>query len=112
TGIPLGILGIVPQSYKYSAWLKMLISAPFGVNHLKNTKYLIVEMGIDDPYPPKNMSYLLSIIKPKIAISLNVSVKNSTPSHAMQFEKLLKGALVLDKHEFLLTEMAKEDTKI
>jgi len=34
---------------------------------------IIVEMGIDSLKPPKNMSYLLSLIQPDIGIFLNVS---------------------------------------
>lgn len=112
TGIPLGILGIVPDSYSIFSWLKMIAKAPLGLNYLKNSQYLVVEMGIDEPDPPKNMEFLLSIIQPTIAISLNVSVSGATPSHAMQFEKLLKGKNVLDKHEYLLEAIAEEDTKI
>jgi UDP-N-acetylmuramoyl-tripeptide--D-alanyl-D-alanine ligase len=112
TGVPLGILGIIPKEFSPLEWVKIIIKAPFGINHIKNTKYLIVEMGIDEPYPPKNMSYLLSILHPDIAISLNVSVFGATPSHAMQFEKLLRGKNVLDVHEYLLEAIANEDTKI
>ncbi|MDP3941750.1 MAG: Mur ligase family protein [bacterium] len=84
TGIPLGILGLAPSTYSLVDWLKMFLAAPSGIDHLKGTKYLIAEMGIDDPYPPKNMEYLLTILKPDIAIVLNESA-----THSMQFEKLL-----------------------
>ncbi|MBI2443239.1 MAG: hypothetical protein HYV40_05025 [Candidatus Levybacteria bacterium] len=84
TGIPLGILGLRPTSYTLRDWLRLLVNAPKGVNHLKGTKYLVAEMGIDDPFPPKNMEYLLTILKPDIAIVLNESA-----THSMQFEKLL-----------------------
>jgi UDP-N-acetylmuramoyl-tripeptide--D-alanyl-D-alanine ligase len=84
TGIPLGILGIKPTDYSKLDWLIMLARAPFGINYLKNAKYLLAEMGIDDPYPPKNMGYLLTILKPHIAIVLNESA-----THSLQFEKSL-----------------------
>ena len=106
TGVPLGILGLKLPAYKTSDWLKVLLSAPKRINNLKNTQYLIVEMGIDDPYPPKNMEYLLSIVKPDMAIDLNV-----TATHTMQFEILLTQN-IKDSLAFLLKKIAEEDSKI
>lgn len=112
TGIPFGILGIKVEDFSFGSWLQMLLFCPFGLFYLQNTDYLIVEMGIDDPYPPHNMEYLLSIVKPHIAISLNISA-----THTMQFEKLLKENRYKeikksDQLNFLLTKIAEEDTKI
>lgn len=106
TGVPLGILGLKLPAYKTSDWLKVLWHAPKRINNLKNTQYLIVEMGIDDPHPPKNMEYLLSIIKPDMAIDLNV-----TATHTMQFEILLTRN-IKDSLTFLLKKIAEEDSKI
>jgi len=111
TGIPLGILGMKPQNYTKLEWLKLLLRAPLSLNYLKGTKYLIAEMGIDDPYPPKNMKYLLTILKPDIAISLNVSA-----THTMQFEKALspKDKQLNDEEKLkkVIQKIAEEDTKI
>jgi UDP-N-acetylmuramoyl-tripeptide--D-alanyl-D-alanine ligase len=106
TGVPLGILGLKLPAYKTSDWLKVLWYAPRKINNLKNTQYLIVEMGIDDPHPPKNMEYLLSIVKPDMAIDLNV-----TATHTMQFEILLTRN-IKDSLTFLLKKIAEEDSKI
>lgn len=108
TGIPLGILGYKPGNYSFFDWLKILFFCPYRVFNLIGKKYMIVEMGIDDPYPPKNMEYLLGIIKPDTAISLNVSA-----THTMQFEKLLNQKPEnQDKLDFLVQKIAEEDTKI
>jgi UDP-N-acetylmuramyl pentapeptide synthase len=109
TGIPLGILGMKPEDYTKIDWAKMLVRAPFSLNFLKGTKYLIAEMGIDDPFPPKNMGYLLTILKPDIAISLNVSA-----THTMQFEKALPKKEYTEKErlEAAIKKIAEEDTKI
>lgn len=112
TGIPLGILGITPEDFSARGWLKYLLRAPLGLRFLKGTEYLIVEMGIDDPYPPKNMSYLLGIVKPDYAIALNIS-----PTHTQQFEKTLrekraKSLKASERLDYLLTRIAEEDTKI
>lgn len=107
TGIPLGILGLEPTDYTKKDWLSLFLKAPLGLRFLSGTKYVIIEMGIDDPDPPKNMEYLLSIVRPDISISLNISA-----THTMQFEKLLEGRSVTNKKKFLLDKIAEEDTKI
>ncbi len=112
TGIPLGILGITAEDFTIRGWLKMLVKAPLGLLHLRHTEYLIIEMGIDDPYPPKNMGYLLTIVKPDYAISLNISA-----THTQQFEKTFKEKRAKnlkseDKLTYLLKRIAEEDTKI
>lgn len=112
TGVPLGILGMKAEDYSFRGWIKMLVRAPFGLAYGKKIDYLIVEMGIDDPYPPKNMSYLLTIVKPDYAISLNVS-----PTHTEQFDKTLKEKKAKhiaedEKLTYILRRIAEEDTKI
>lgn len=111
TGIPLGILGMKPESYSKLNWLQMLFRSPFNINQLKGTKYLIAEMGIDEPFPPKNMEYLLTILKPHIALSLNAQA-----THTQQFEAALsKEQLRLKSEEklaILIDKIAEEDTKI
>jgi UDP-N-acetylmuramoyl-tripeptide--D-alanyl-D-alanine ligase len=112
TGVPLGILGITASDFSVVSWILMVIRAPFGLLYLRNTRYLIVEMGIDDPYPPKNMSYLLTILRPDIAISLNIS-----PTHTEQFEKTLRERQARSipdekKLQYILRRIAQEDTKI
>ena len=109
TGVPLGILGIKPTSYSFTSWIKMCARAPFGIGNLIGKKYLVLEMGIDDPFPPKNMEYLLTIARPAIAISLNIA-----GPHLMQFEKLLPKDITSaeKRREFILKEMGREDTKI
>lgn len=118
-GMPLGILGIKPRSLGFETlgksiidWSRMLLRAPFSVNNLKGIKYLIVEMGIDDPYPPKNMEYLLTIIKPDIALLLNAG-----PVHTMQFEKVLEKTNEVfktgdEKTAYLIQQIANEKAKI
>lgn len=106
TGIPLGLLGIAVRGFTKKNWLYVLLRAPFGIFNLVSYKYLIVEMGIDDPYPPKNMTYLLTIVKPDMSIDLNV-----TATHTQQFEKLLKKN-TKDTREYLLNKIAEEDSKI
>lgn len=111
TGIPLGILGMKPESYSKIDWLKMLANSPLNTDFLKGTKYLIAEMGIDDPNPPKNMDYLLTILKPDIALSLNIAA-----THTMQFEKALtkeqKEKSEEKRMELIIEKIAEEDTKI
>lgn len=108
TGIPLGILGMKPDGYAKKDWARMLARVPFTTDYLKHIEYLIVEMGIDEPYPPKNMEYLLSILKPDIAISLNVSA-----THSMQFDKTVSSSIRgQERLREVIKNIAKEDVKI
>lgn len=106
TGVPFGILGLPIEGFDKKNWVNALLKAPFGITNLKKVQYLIVEMGIDDPDPPKNMSYLLTIVKPDMAIDLN-----ATATHTAQFEKLLTKRY-RNSLEFLMQKIAEEDSKI
>lgn len=109
TGLPLGILGLAPNNYTPADWLRMIIQAPLGVSYLSGKKYLIAEMGIDDPYPPKNMGYLLTILDPEIAVFLNVY-----PVHTMQFDKVVDPSLTdpVRRADEILKAIAREKGKI
>lgn len=84
SGIPLDILGIKPKNYSPADWLRICLLAPIKLltNWQRYEKY-IVEMGIDSPEPPKNMEYLLTIVKPRTAIFLN-----ALPVHTAFFNQL------------------------
>lgn len=112
TGIPLGLLGIKPGGYDALSWIFMLIRAPFGIGYLKNTDWAIVEMGIDEPYPPRNMEFLLSIVKPEIAISLNVSATHTLQFQALFNEERYKDVKEDARHEFLIEKIAEDDCGI
>ena len=74
SGLPLSIIGLKITNYNIFSWLKIIFLCP--IKYLINWQtydILILEMGVDSPIWPKNMDYLLSIVKPNIAIFLNVS---------------------------------------
>jgi len=84
SGIPLDILDLKIGNYTTLNWFFLALITPFAF--LFNwTLYdiYIVEMGIDSPKSPKNMDYLLTILKPNIGIFLNVN-----PVHAQFFSSL------------------------
>lgn len=84
SGLPLSLLGLKITNYNPISWLKILILAP--IKYLTNWQtydVLILEMGIDSISWPKNMDYLLSIVKPNIGIFLNIS-----PVHLESFSSL------------------------
>ncbi|HBD02363.1 MAG: UDP-N-acetylmuramoyl-tripeptide-D-alanyl-D-alanine ligase [Microgenomates group bacterium GW2011_GWC1_46_16] len=85
SGIPLDILGLSPHNYSPFDWLRLIFLAPFRLLTREHFRYYIVEMGVDSPFPPKNMGYLLRFIKPDLAIILNASI-----SHAFAFDSLIK----------------------
>lgn len=110
TGVPLGLVGLFPHDYSLIDWIRMMITAPFGIGFLKNMRYIIVEMGIDDPYPPKNMEYLLTIVQPHIGI-----ITDESAAHTMQFEKILPTGDVLSETErmkLLIEAITRQDAKM
>jgi len=80
SGIPADILGMHFDNYSLLEWLKICLKAPIQLIKSPNFKYYLVEMGVDEPRPPKNMEYLLTIIQPQIGVLLNV-----LPVHIQQF---------------------------
>lgn len=84
SGLPLSLLGLKLNDYNFFAWFKMIVLSP--IKYLTNWQsydILILEMGVDSASWPKNMDYLLSVVKPNIAIFLNVS-----PVHMLNFDSL------------------------
>ena len=65
-------------------------------------------MGIDSPLPPKNMDYLLTIVKPDIAVVLNVY-----PVHTMQFDGIVDEKITGEKRiKEIIEKIAEEKFKI
>ncbi len=84
SGIPLNILGFKNPDYSFFSWLKIALLAPYKIiSYWPKFDIYLLEMGIDSKNTPKNMDFLLSIIKPDIGIFLNVS-----PVHLENFSSL------------------------
>ncbi len=91
TGIPLDILGINPGNYTILDWIRILILGFIGIFvNWKHYDIYVAEMGIDGPNEPRNMSYLLKIIKPKIATLTNISFEHSVYFEGKEQEILEK----------------------
>lgn len=73
SGLPLSLIGLKIKNYNPLTWVAMILLSPIMLLiNWKSYDVLILEMGVDSPAWPKNMDYLLSIVKPNIAIFLNV----------------------------------------
>jgi UDP-N-acetylmuramoyl-tripeptide--D-alanyl-D-alanine ligase len=64
-------------------------------------------MGIDSPDAPKNMTYLLSIIKPNVGVVLNAGL-----THTANFDYLVKDRNPETRKEKLIKLVAKEKMKL
>lgn len=105
TGIPLNILDIEINDYSFKNWLKIFFLAPFKIlSNWKKYDIYVVEMGIDSPKPPKNMSYLLSFIKPRIAILTNIYLE-----HSEYFDTLSESDNSKDRKEDILGKIADQE---
>lgn len=108
SGIPLNILGLKPINYSPIDWARLLILAPLMlIINWERFDYYIVEMGIDSPRPPKNMSYLLRILRPHVAIILNAGLV-----HGQAFDHLVKDRNPSRRAEKIINEIAKEKMKL
>ena len=74
SGLPLSLLNLKITNYNLFSWFLIIILAPIKIiTNWQSYQLLILEMGIDSPFWPKNMDYLLSITSIDIAIILNIS---------------------------------------
>jgi UDP-N-acetylmuramoyl-tripeptide--D-alanyl-D-alanine ligase len=104
SGIPLDILGLRPKNYSLVDWVRLIILAPIRVlTFAESFDYYVVEMGIDSPDAPKNMSYLLSILTPNVGIVLNAGL-----AHTANFDYLVKDNNPERRKEKLVSLVAKE----
>ncbi len=108
SGIPLNILNLELKDYSLLSWLKVLILAPFAYLFKHEVyDYYLVEMGIDSPYPPKNMGYLLTIVKPQVGVVLNARLV-----HTSQFDALVKDRHTRRRQQKLINLIAQEKGKL
>lgn len=106
TGIPLDILRINIKNYSNSDWLSALIQAPIKlITDWEKYDVYIAEMGIDSPLEPKNMSYLLKIIKPKIGVLTNISLE-----HSVYFDPLVQNNNLKQREENILKLTAEQES--
>ncbi len=93
SGIPFAILGIKISGYSPIDWLKYILLAPIQlISNWQKYDIYLCEMGVDGPDSPKNMSFLLTIIKPQIGIFLNANL-----SHSQNFDQTLPTDQILLK---------------
>lgn len=105
TGIPLSILDIDMHSYSVFDWIRVLIIAPVNLfTNFKKYDFYVVEMGIDGPNPPKNMEYLLSIVKPGVGVLTNINIE-----HSVYFDPLVESENDLDRKKRILDITSKQE---
>jgi UDP-N-acetylmuramyl pentapeptide synthase len=108
SGIPLDILGLHPTNFSALGWITLAIQAPLQLLlHWPQYKIYLVEMGIDSPDEPKNMSYLLKIIQPSVGIFLNAG-----PVHAATFDHLISESDPEKRRQALIQLIAQEKGKL
>lgn len=110
SGLPLDILGLHTTTYGLLDWLVLALQAPVQLLlYWPKHEIYLAEMGIDGPLPPKNMEYLLSFLRPKVGVLLNVS-----PTHTEPFETFLKlkQRSPSEKRSLLKEAVAKEKGKL
>lgn len=108
TGVPLGVLGLDPGTFSALDWVRILLRAPFRTGHLSRAQYVIVEMGIDGPFAPKNMAYLTTIVTPDIGILLN-----ETPAHTGNYDRIVPADIpASERLDWILAYMTHDDAEV
>jgi len=69
-GLPLAILNLPSGYSSYKNWLPIILQAFTSLFKSKFPKILILELGIDRP---GDMKYLMSLVKPKIAVITDIT---------------------------------------
>jgi len=108
SGIPLNILGLYPKNYTVADWLRLaLIAIPTLFRPVDPADTYVVELGIDGPTPPKNMSHLLTIVQPDIGIFTAVNT-----IHGQYFESWLQTQGIVPNRSTVLAAIAAEKGKL
>ncbi|MFA6170938.1 MAG: Mur ligase family protein [Patescibacteria group bacterium] len=95
-GLPVAILSL-PSGYgSYKAWFSVILRAPLAIFDARFPKVLVLELGVSKP---GDMKYLLSIIRPHIAI-----ISDITQRYIGSFSNM--GQLVKE-YEYLLNHLRK-----
>lgn len=108
TGIPLDILGLKPKSFTKIEWLIFTLRAPLQLLlNWQRYQVYVVEMAIDSPFPPKNIQYLLKIVRPKIGIFLNARAM-----HSEAFDPLVTTKDPIERNQEITKHIAQEKGKM
>lgn len=105
-GIPADILGLKTNqhAHSYVDWGLTALKAPWQlISYWRPHEKYLVEMGVDSPYPPSNMEYLLKLIKPRTSIFLNVE-----PMHSEPFDHLVNETNPIKRRQLIRQEIAKQ----
>ena len=115
-GLPLSILNLPSGEGSFSSWLKIILQAIKLITNyqLPITNYLILEMAIDRP---EDMNYLLSIVRPNIAILTTITMIyrenfENLSEIALEYRKLVRalpkdGLLLLNFDDQRMRDLAK-----
>ncbi len=105
TGIPLDILNLQVKTNTTPDWIRLLfLSLVHALFDFKKFDIYVAEMGIDSPFEPKNMSYLLKIVKPQTAVLTNISYE-----HSQQFDPLVEAKSTSERGRDLLELTASQE---
>jgi UDP-N-acetylmuramoyl-tripeptide--D-alanyl-D-alanine ligase len=109
SGIPLDILGIHMKSFSIFDWMRVCLLAPVKlITNWDRYDVYVVEMGVDSPKTPKNMEYLLKIVKPHIGVIINVSAV-----HSEQYDHLISADVKgKERVERIVEEISNEKGKM
>ncbi len=100
-GLPLAILNLPSGYNSYKNWPPIIFKAALQIFKISFPKFLVLELGVSNP---RDMKYLLSIIKPKIVV-----VTDITQRYLESFDDMDK---LVKEYEYLVKNIKKTSLSI
>jgi len=106
-GLPANILDFKLDDYSPASWAKIFFLSPLRLlTKFSPPEIYLMEMDVDGPHEPSNISYLLRIVQPDIGIHLNTSTV-----HTQNFDALIsKHKSGLSRTEYAKRLMCREQS--
>ena len=101
-GLPLAVLSLPSGYNSFKDWLPAIYLAPLRLFQKSFPKFLVLSLGTSDP---GDIKYLLSIIKPKIAVITDVTQRylESFDNVDNLFKEYIQLAKIIPKNGLLIT---------
>lgn len=113
-GLPLAILGLPSGYNSYKHWLPVILKAPFSILRPDWPRVFVLEFGVSNP---GDMKYLISVIKPKIAVITDITQRylesfDDIDELTREYKYLVKainkdGAVILNYDNIKIRDMAR-----
>jgi UDP-N-acetylmuramoyl-tripeptide--D-alanyl-D-alanine ligase len=113
TGLPLGVLGLRLRDYTFAGWARAAFQA-LGIMLADWRKYdiYLAEYGLEGPESPRNMEYLIGVLRPDVGILTNITWEHSENFEAPGLSREQVFERIAGQEELLLTTIPQSGTAV